>query len=94
MNQPVQIIFVPVPAAASNKRVYRRDPAQLIPQRNGSWPLNRPIPDAETRRALDSARREIANSQPEIARHLNSARRELTRDRPAIERFLYGGSGL
>jgi hypothetical protein len=95
VNQPVQIIFVAVPAAASNKRVYRREPAQPIPHRNGQhWPLNHPIPDAETRRHLDTARREIANSRPEITRHLNAARRELVRCQPEIERFLGGGPGL
>jgi hypothetical protein len=94
MTLPVQIIFVPVPIEiASNKRVYRREPAQPTPRRNGSWPLNHPVPDAETRRHLDSARREIANSRPEITRHTAAARRELNRDRLAIERFLYGVPG-
>jgi hypothetical protein len=91
VNPPVQIIFVPI-EIASNKRVNRREPSPTTPNRNGHWPLNHPVPDAETRRHLDSARREIANSRPEITRHLDSARRELARDRPAIERFLYGGS--
>ena len=95
MTLPVQIIFVPVPIdIASNKRVYRREPAQPTPRRNGSWPLNHPVPDAETRRHLDSARREIANSRPEIQRHTAAARRELDRSRPEIERFLYGGPSL
>ena len=89
-SAPVQIILVPVPAAASNKRVNRREPAQPIPHRNGPWPLNHPVPDAETRRALDDARREIANRRPEITRHVNAARRELAHSRPEIERFLRG----
>jgi hypothetical protein len=97
MTLPVQIIVVGVPETldiASNKRVYRREPAQPIPHKNGQWPLNHPVPDPETRRHLDHARREIANSRPEIARELTTARRELARCRPEIERFLRGGSGL
>ena len=90
MSQPVNIVLIGVPAAARNKRVYRREPAPPIPHKNGSWPLNPQIPDAETRRALDDARREIARSKPEIVRQLNDARRELARCRPEIERFLYG----
>lgn len=91
---PVQIIFVPIPAAASNKRVYRREPSPPTPQKNGHWPLNWPIPDAETRRHLDTARREIARSRPEIARHLDAATRELDRSRPEIERFLWGSKPM
>jgi hypothetical protein len=91
VNQPVQIIFVPIDIA-SNKRVNRREPSPPSPHRNGQhWPLNhQPIPDAETRRHLDSARREIANSRTEIQRHTAAARRELDRSRPEIERPLYG----
>jgi hypothetical protein len=87
-NVPVQIILIPVPDAASNKRVYRREPSPPTPQKNGHWPLNRPIPDAETRRHLDHARREIANSRPEIQRHIEIARREIDRSRPEIQRHL------
>ena len=72
MNTPVQIILVPVPDAASNKRVYRPEPASPPSQSQGQWPLNQPIPDAEMRRALDVARREIARSRPEIERFLRS----------------------
>jgi hypothetical protein len=68
---PVQVIVV-LPDAASNKRVHRPEPAQPAPQRHGQWPLNQPIPDAEMRRALDIARREIASSRSEIARFLRS----------------------
>ena len=89
MNQSVKIIFVPI-EIASNKRVYRREPSPPTPNRNGSWPLNHPVPDAETRRHLDTARREIATSRPEITRHLDTARRELVRCQPEIERFLRG----
>jgi hypothetical protein len=73
MKAPVQIVLV-LPDAASNKRVNRPEPAQPAPQRNGQWPLSQPIPDAEMRRALDIARREIANGRGEIARFLRSAR--------------------
>jgi hypothetical protein len=68
---PVQVIVV-LPDAASNKRVKGRppEPAQQIPQKNGQWPLNQPLPDA--RRHLDAARREIASSRSEIARFLRS----------------------
>jgi hypothetical protein len=90
MTLPVNIVFV-LPDAASNKRVYRREPAQPIPQKNGHWPLNHPVPDPETRRALDDARRAIINSRPEIARHLDAARREIANSRPEIQRFLRGG---
>jgi hypothetical protein len=69
MNAPVQVIVV-LPDAASNKRVNRPEPASPPPQKNGQWPLNQPIPDAEMRRALDIARREIASSRREIARSL------------------------
>ena len=71
---PVQVIVVlpEAPDAASNKRVDRPEPAQPAPQRNGQWPLSQPIPDAEMRRALDIARREIANGRGEIARFLRS----------------------
>ena len=72
MNAPVQVIVVLPPDAASNKRVYRPEPAQPAPHKNGQWPLNQPIPDAEARRALDIARREIASSRSEIARFLRS----------------------
>jgi hypothetical protein len=91
VNTPVQIIFVPI-EIASNKRVYRREPSPPTPNRNGSWPLNRSIPDAETRRHLDSARREIARCRPEIQRHTAAARREIANSRLEIERFL--GSAL
>ena len=49
-STPVQIILVPpeVPDAASNKRVHRPEPASPPPQKNGQWPLNQPIPDAES----------------------------------------------
>ena len=70
MNTPVQIILVPVPDDASNKRVRRPEPASPPPQRHGQWPLNQQPPDAETRRHLDAARREIASSRNEIARCL------------------------
>jgi hypothetical protein len=69
---PIQIILVPVPDAASNKRVNRPEPASPPPHKNGQWPLNQPIPDAEMRRALDIARREIANSRGDIQRFLRS----------------------
>jgi hypothetical protein len=71
---PVQVIVVlpEAPDAASNKRVNRPEPASPPPQRQGQWPLSQPIPDAETRRALDIARREIASSRSEIARFLRS----------------------
>ena len=74
MNAPVQIIVVmpEAPDAASNKRVNRPEPASPPPQRHGQWPLNQPIPDAEMRRTLDIARREIASSRSEIARFLRS----------------------
>lgn len=91
MTLPVQIVLVPFDIA-SNKRVNRPQPAQPTPQKNGQWPLNHPVPDPETRRHLDHARREIANSRPEITRHLDAARRELDRSRPEIERFLRGPS--
>ena len=69
---PAQIILVlpEAPDAASNKRVHRPEPASPPPQRHSQWPLNQPLPDAETRRALDVARREIASSRREIARSL------------------------
>ena len=93
MNQPVQIIVVGVPEAAldiaSNKRVKVRPPSYGPSTRRDPWPLNhQPIPDSETRRALDDARREIANSRPEITRHLNAARREIANSRGEIQRFL------
>jgi hypothetical protein len=67
---PVNIVLV-LPDAASNKRVCRPEPAQSIPKNGHHWPPEpQPIPDAETRRALDAARRAIANSRPEIARFL------------------------
>ena len=72
---PVQVIVVlpEAPDAASNKRVHRPEPAQPAPQKNGQWPLNQPIPpDAETRRHLDAARREVANSRGEIERFLRN----------------------
>jgi hypothetical protein len=64
---PVQVIVLlpEAPDAASNKRVKGRPPAQPAPQKNGQWPLNQPIPDAEMRR-----RRDIANSRSEISRFL------------------------
>jgi len=68
---PVQVIVV-LPETASNKRVHRPPPAQPAPHKNGQWPLNQPIPDAEMRRRLDAARREIASSRSEIARFLRS----------------------
>jgi hypothetical protein len=64
MKQPVQIVLV-LPDAASNKRVRRAEPAHQIPHKSGQWPPGpQPIPDAEVRRHLDTARREIANSRP------------------------------
>ena len=66
---PVQIIVL-LPDAASNKRVKGRPPAQPAPQRHGQWPLSQPIPDAEMRRALADAQRDIANSRSEISRFL------------------------
>ena len=74
MSAPIQILLVLPEAldAASNKRVNRPEPAQPAPHKNGQWPLNQSIPDAEMRRALDVARREIANSRPEIERLLRS----------------------
>ncbi len=91
MTLPVQIIFVPIDIA-SNKRVKGRPPMTYGPTtRRDPWPRNyHPVPDAETRRALDTARREIANSRPEIARHIATARQEPDRSRPEIERFLRG----
>jgi hypothetical protein len=71
MSAPIQILLVlpEAPDAASNKRVNRPQPA---PHKNGQWPLNQQPPDAEMRRALDIARREIASSRGEIARFLRS----------------------
>lgn len=69
MNAPVQVIVV-LADAASNKRVHRPEPAQPAPQRHGQWPLSQQPPDAEMRRCLDAARREIASSRNEIARCL------------------------
>jgi hypothetical protein len=68
----VQILVVlpEAPDAASNKRVNRPEPASPPPQRHGQWPLNQQPPDAEARRHLDAARREIARSRPEIDRFL------------------------
>jgi hypothetical protein len=43
-----------------------------LPLRQKSWPLNQQPPDAEMRRALDIARREIASSRGEITRFLRS----------------------
>jgi hypothetical protein len=74
MNAPVQIILVPVPEVASNKRVKGRpEPARRPlppPQRHSQWPLNQQPPDAEARRHLDAARRVIASSCSEIDRFL------------------------
>jgi hypothetical protein len=72
MSAPIQIVLVlpEAPDAASNKRVHRPEPAQPAPQKNGQWPLNQQPPDAETRRHLDAARRDIARSRPEIERFL------------------------
>lgn len=69
---PVQVIVVlpEAPDAASNKRVKGRPPAQPAPQKNGQWPLNQSIPDAQMRRELDAVRRDIANSRPQIERFL------------------------
>ena len=69
---PVQVSVVLPPDAASNKRVCRPSPDQPAPQRHSQWPVNQPIPDAEMRRALDVARRDIARSRPEIERFLRS----------------------
>ena len=71
---PVQVIVVlpEAPDAASNKRVNRPEPASPPPQRHSQWPLNQHPPDAEVRRHLDAARREIANSRPESERFLRS----------------------
>jgi hypothetical protein len=74
MTQPVQIVLV-LPDAASNKRVNRPEPAPPIAHKNGSWPLQQPIPDAETRRYLDDARRAIASRRPEIERFLREGPR-------------------
>jgi hypothetical protein len=98
MTQSVRIIVVGVPEAAldisSNKRVKGRPPLYESGTRRDPWPRNyQPIPDAETRRHLDEARKEIVRCRPAIARELKAAQCELARDRPAIERFLYGGSG-
>jgi hypothetical protein len=62
---------------ADARRVSRRvhvlqDAVPPLPLRQKSWPLNQQPPDAETRRALDIARREIASSRSEIARFLRS----------------------
>jgi hypothetical protein len=90
VNTPVQIIFVPIDIA-SNKRVRGRPPLYEPGTRRDSWPRNyQPIPDAETRRVLDDARREIARCRPEITRHTATARREIANSRNEIERFLYG----
>jgi hypothetical protein len=73
MMTPVRIILVPIPELASNKRVKGRpEPARrpLPPPLGHRWPLNHRIPDAEMRRHLDAARREIASSRCEIARSL------------------------
>ena len=72
MTTQIQIILVlpEAPDAASNKRVHRPEPAQQIPQKSGQWPVTQPIPDAAVSRALDTARREIARSRPEIERFL------------------------
>jgi hypothetical protein len=69
---PAQIILVlpEAPDAASNKRVHRPEPAQPAPQRHGQWPLNQQPPNAEMRRQLDAARREIASGGSEISRFL------------------------
>jgi hypothetical protein len=69
MNTPLQIILVPVPEIASNKRVKNRPPLyQPIRRENGQWPLNQPIPDAEARRALADARRAIFHNRSEVER--------------------------
>ena len=68
---PIKIIFVEVPAAASNKRVKNRPPSyQPIRRDNGQWPVHHPIPDA--RRHLDEARREIASSRDAVTAMLRS----------------------
>ena len=68
MNAPVQVIVVLPPDAASNKRVHRPEPSQQTPPpQNSRWPLHHPLPDAEIRRQLDAARREIVSSRGEMA---------------------------
>jgi hypothetical protein len=91
---PVQIIFVPIPVGASNKRVRGRPPLYEPSTRRDPWLRNhQPIP-AEIQRHLDDARKEIVRCRPAITRELNAARRELVRCQPEIQRFLYGGSDL
>jgi hypothetical protein len=67
----VRIIFVPVPAGASNKRVKRVEPSHVNKTRD-PWPLQRAIPDDEMRRELDAVRRDIARSRPAIERWLRT----------------------
>ena len=94
VNQPVQIIFVGVPDAASNKRVYRREPAQPIPHRNGHWPLNHPVPDAETRRHLDTRGVKSPTADPKSPATSTPRGVSLPAADPKSTGFLRGGSGL
>ena len=74
MSTPFQVIVVlpEAPDAASNKRVKGRPPSYEPSTRRDPWPVNQQPPDAEARRHLDAARREIANTRPEIERLLRS----------------------
>jgi hypothetical protein len=71
MTAPVRIIFVGIPEVASNKRVYRPQPAQVPGKRRDLWPLSQHIPD-EMRREHDAVRRDIAASRPAIERWLRT----------------------
>jgi hypothetical protein len=63
MLAPVQIVFVPVPVAGSS---FPRVIGNRYPSHGKTppgWPLKSPIPTQETRRMLETARRDLAEEK-------------------------------
>jgi hypothetical protein len=63
MAAAVQIVFIPVPVAGSSFPRVTGDHPQRERKTPSRWPLNSPIPTNEARRALDDARRQLAEQR-------------------------------